>query len=198
MSETVPGVVPLRVDLSDLVRRSVATLYSNLVTRPTGQALRLGIESQIVELGPICVSVLDFTEVVVLDYSCADETVAKLIQRYQARDRPANAYFVARGVGEHHRETLEAVLVRHSLLLVAEEARGSLDLLGSSDPVERRAWEVVEEGGAARADDVARLLGLPLAGAAAALARLAEQRVVVPSPEGAGYHALSRFLPPAA
>ncbi|NIQ53719.1 MAG: hypothetical protein GWN71_09965, partial [Gammaproteobacteria bacterium] len=72
MSEIGP-VVPLRFDLSDLVKRSVATLYSHLVTRPTGQALRLGIESQISELGALCLTVLDFSEVVVLDYSCADE-----------------------------------------------------------------------------------------------------------------------------
>src|SRR5690606_34547844 len=82
-------VVPLRFDLSDLVRRSVASLYSHLVTRPTGQALRIGIESQIAELGAICVSILDFTQVIVLDYSCADETVAKLLMRYQQPDRPA-------------------------------------------------------------------------------------------------------------
>ena len=99
-----PGhVIPFSFDLSSLVQRSVASLYSHLVTRPTGRALRLGIESQIGEIGSVCLSVLDFTQVVVLDYSCADEAVAKLIQRYQAADRPADAYFVARGLGEQHR-----------------------------------------------------------------------------------------------
>jgi hypothetical protein len=83
--ERVRHVVPLRFDMSDMVRRSVATLYSHLVTRPTGRRLRLGIEAQITELGALCITVLDFSEVVVLDYSCADETVAKLIQRFQRR-----------------------------------------------------------------------------------------------------------------
>src|SRR5688500_20128594 len=81
------GVIPVAFNLSTLVQRSVASLYSHLVTRPTGQALRLGIESQIGELGNFCVSVLDFSNVIVLDYSCADEVVAKLIQRYQRDDR---------------------------------------------------------------------------------------------------------------
>src|SRR5688500_15443890 len=105
-----PGsVVPLRFDLSELVQRSVATMYSHLVTRPTGRALRIGIESQITELGALCISVLDFRQVVVLDYSCADETIAKLLQRFQQPDRP-QVYFVARGVSERHREPIEAVL----------------------------------------------------------------------------------------
>src|SRR5687768_7069016 len=99
-----PGqVVPFSFDLHTLVQRSVASLYSHLVTRPTGRALRLGIETQIGDIGTVCLSVLDFTQVVVLDYSCADEVVAKLIQRYAAEDRPADAYFVARGLGEQHR-----------------------------------------------------------------------------------------------
>jgi hypothetical protein len=36
-------LVPVRFDLSALVTRSVATFYSQLVTRPTGQALRLDL-----------------------------------------------------------------------------------------------------------------------------------------------------------
>lgn len=37
---------------------------------------------------------LDFTQVVVLDYSCADEAVARLMQRYNGNDRPAEVYFI--------------------------------------------------------------------------------------------------------
>ena len=122
-------IVPVAFNLSTLVQRSVASLYSHLVTRPTGQALRLGIESQIGELGGFCVSVLDFSNVVVLDYSCADEVVAKLLQRFQPDDRPCDAYILARGLGEDHRDPIEEVLARHRLTLVAEvEGVGPDDL----------------------------------------------------------------------
>ncbi|HUH13513.1 MAG TPA: hypothetical protein VMK65_10400 [Longimicrobiales bacterium] len=189
-----PGMVPFRFDLSDLVRRSVATLYSHLVTRPTGQALRLGIESQIGEMGELCLSVLDFTEVVVLDYSCADEAVAKLLQRYQRPDRPANAYFLARGVGEHHRETLDEVLVRHRLALVAEVAGEGLTLLGVAEPLERRTWSAVQAAGVARPDDLPRALGAEAGEVEVALETLARQRVVVPGLSPGTFHALSTFL----
>ncbi len=177
MSDIGP-VVPIRFDLSDLVRKSVATLYSHLVTRPTGQALRLGIESQLGELGALCVTVLDFAEVVVLDYSCAEETVAKLIQRFQRDDRPADAYFVARGVDDRHRETLETVLERQQLTLVAE-TEGGVELLGHTTPLERASWASLQRLARGDADTVARDADYPESQVARALDDLARRRVLM-------------------
>lgn len=190
-----PDFVPFSFDLSVLVRRSVATLYSHLVTRPTGRALRLGIESQIGELGAACVSVLDFTQVVVLDYSCADEAVAKLLQRFLAADRPAEAYFVARGLGEQHRPPIEAVLDRHGLALVAEVQGTGFALLGRADPVEQQVWRVVERSGTIADDGVADAIGLERAAAGGALQALVARRLVLPEPSRPGaVRALSTLL----
>lgn len=189
-----PGaVVPFRFDLSDLVRRSVASLYSHLITRPTGQALRLGIENQIGELGSLCVSVLDFSQVRVLDYSCADEAVAKLILRYQRADRPADAYFLARGVGESHRPTLEAVLERHGLALVVENDEGGAELMGPVDEIEHDAWRALEELVVADADEIAARIEADAASVTTALDTLAKRRVVIRSPITARCYAL-RYL----
>jgi hypothetical protein len=171
-------VVPLRFDMSAMVRRSVATLYSYLVTRPTGHALRLGIEAQMTELGTHCLTVLDFAEVVVLDYSCADEIVAKLIQRFQREDRPVEAFFLARGIDDRHRETLESVLGRQRLALAAELAGGEGVLLGDASVVERAAWEALEALGRASAADVAGRIGAEEVMATRALDDLARRRVV--------------------
>lgn len=171
-------VIPLRVDMSDMVRRSIATLYSHLVTRPTGQALRLGIETQITELGALCLTVLDFTEVAVLDYSCADEIVAKLIQRFQREDRPAEAYFLARGIEDRHRETIEAVLGRQGLAITAELAEGGVVLLGEVPPAEREAWDALEAMGRAAPAEVAARTGAGEADSGRALESLARRRVV--------------------
>jgi hypothetical protein len=175
-------VVPFSFDLSLLVRRSVASLYSHLVTRPTGRALRLGIESQIGELRSACVSVLDFTQVVVLDYSCADEAVAKLLQRFLAADRPAEAYFIARGLGEQHREPIEAVLERHHLALVAELQESGFSLLGFSEGLERAAWTAIQEEGQTSAVALARKLDVEASIANGTVAALAARRVVLPVP----------------
>ncbi|HJX27424.1 MAG TPA: hypothetical protein VJ885_05895, partial [Thermoanaerobaculia bacterium] len=66
-------VSPLAIDLTLLHRRSITSLFSSLVTRPTGRAVRTGVESQIAEMEgerSVCLSVLDFSQARVLDYSC--------------------------------------------------------------------------------------------------------------------------------
>jgi len=171
--------VPHSIDLSALVRRTVASLYSHLVTRPTGHALRLGIESQISELGRFCVSVLDFTQVVVLDYSCADEAVAKLILRYQREDRPSDAYFVARGLAEQHVEPIEEVLARHDLALVAELEDAGFTLLGNVADSERAVWRLLHEVGAASPQEISRQLDAAQADVDTALAGLARRRALL-------------------
>ena len=187
-------IVPLRFDMSDMVRQSVATLYSHLVTRPTGQALRLGIEAQITELGALCVTVLDFSEVVVLDYSCADETVAKLVQRFLRSDRPAEAYFVARGVDDRHRETIEAVLSRQGLAITAELADEGPVLLGDVSRGERDAWRALNELRGAAAGDVAERLGRGEGSVGEALEALARRRVVARMDIPRRYYALRSLL----
>ena len=192
MSDMQP-VQPLRIDVSAMARRSVATLYSHLVTRPTGQALRLGIESQIGDLGELCVSILDFSQVAIIDFSCADETIAKLIRRYQSDDRPAEAFFIARGLGEVHRETVEEVLLRHGLALVVEE-EDDMVLLGEVDGLEQAAWQQLERKGRLGSAAVAKAIGLADEAVELALASLARKRVLLHDARATEYLSLKALL----
>lgn len=188
-------VVPFSFDLCSLVHRSEATLYSNLVTRPTGEALRLGIESQIAELGASCLSVLDFTQVVVLDFSCADEAVAKLIKRFQPPDRPADAYFLAKGVAEQHREPLEEVLIRHGLVLAADVEGVGFTLLGAPSILEQLSWAALQRAGTASIGQVAAAVQHGELEVASALESLANRRALMPGESAGSYCALSALLP---
>lgn len=194
MSYAPQQLVPVSIDLQSLVRRSVASLYSHLVTRPTGRALRLGIESQIVELGDRCLSVLDFRQVVILDYSCADEAVAKLILRYLGDDRPADAYFIARGVSDHHLDPIECVLARHQLALVCEVEPGGFTLLGVADTLERDVWLALEETRIAPAAHIAARLGVSEPHATLALRSLARRRTLLEKPGTPLFCALTALL----
>ena len=174
--------------LTAVQRRSVTSLFSNLVTRPTGRAIRSGVESQIAEMdGPAssaCLSILDFSQVRVLDYSCADEIVAKLLLRFSGEERPAEAFFVVQGMHEHHEEAIEAVLERHSLLLVARDDAGQVKLLGEANPAHRAVWEALTRRGRARAHEVAGDTGLSPDAVEATLAALLEHRVATTHPDG--------------
>ena len=177
-----PGVSSVAIDLTRLHRRTLTSFYSNLVTRPTGRAVRMGVESQLADLENVprpCLSVLDFSQVHVLDYSCADEIVAKLLLRYVPDDRPADAYFLARGLQDHHLEAVEAVLERHNLLIVFEDDQGPARLLGPTNAFERACWKVVAAGGQRRIPDVAEAAGLPADAVRPTVSRLVSQRVLV-------------------
>lgn len=174
--------------LTAVQRRSVTSLFSNLVTRPTGRAIRSGVESQIAEMdGPAsaaCLSILDFSQVRVLDYSCADEIVAKLLLRFSGEERPAEAFFVVQGVQEHHEEAIEAVLERHSLLLVARDDSGQVKLLGDANPAHRAVWDALTRRGRAYPHEVSGDTGLSSDAVEATLAALLEHRVVTTHPDG--------------
>jgi hypothetical protein len=186
-------ITPVAFDLSALVPRSVASLYSHLVTRPTGQALRMGIESQIRELGSFCVSVLDFSQVVVLDYSCADEVIAKLIMNFQRDDRSNDAYFVVRGLAEEHTDPIEEVLVRHRLALVTEIEGGYL-LLGHVSKVERDVWNELQRHGNAEPHELSSFAGYSDAETADALVSLHQRRAVLRPANSPRFYSLASLL----
>ena len=183
-------VAPVQIDVGGLVRRTVATLYSHLVTRPTGRAVRLAIETQLEEAGETSCSLIDLSEVTVLDFSCADEVVAKLLARYLGEDRPRDAFFVFRGVAEQHRDPVEAVLERQGLAAVAHSG-ARCELLGVRSGDEDVVWGVVEERGRVQNDDIPALLRRKRD--LEALEALVRRRLVFRSAVG-DVQALSRFV----
>jgi hypothetical protein len=182
---------PIQIDVGSLVQRSVATLYAHLVTRPTGRAVRLAIETLLADAGDTALSLIDLSEVTVLDFSCADEVVAKLLMRYQEADRPREAYFVIRGLRELHREPIEVVLERQRLTAVAQRDDGGYELLGPRSSDEESTWRLVEARGRIGAEEVPHLL--PHADHRAALAALVHRRVVFADKGSGSIHALSRL-----
>ncbi|RMH14325.1 MAG: hypothetical protein D6701_11410, partial [Gemmatimonadetes bacterium] len=186
------GVARVPIDVGGVLRTTVASLYSHLVTRPTGRAVRGAIERTLAESGATALSVVDLSEVTVLDFSCADEVVAKLLLRFLGEDRPGEAFFVFRGVGEVHRHPIEEVLERHALRAVVEGPDGAFELLGPAGEAERFAWEVLERRGRIEASEAARVLPDPAH--REALAELARARVVYRGGREGPFLALSRLI----
>jgi hypothetical protein len=187
------GVDPVSIDVGRLVRRNVASLYSSLVTRPTGQAVRLAIENVLSdEAGPVSLSIIDLSQVTIIDFSCADEVVAKLLSRFLDEDRPRDAFFVFRGIQELHRDPIEVVLERQSLAAVAETESGSFELIGSKSWKEEEVWNALERRGSVGQEGVSELV--PGDGAQATLDTLVRKRLVFKNPFTGHYQALSDLL----
>jgi hypothetical protein len=187
------GVDPLAIDVGHLVRRNVASLYSSLVTRPTGQAVRLAIENVLAdEVGPLSLSVVDFSQVTVIDFSCADEVVAKLLLLYQGVGRPRDALFILRGVQDLHRDPIQVVLERHGLVAVAQASGGCFELVGSFSAAEEEVWRALEGRGGVAVGEAGSLCRRE--GAAAILDRLVERRVAFRNPRDGSILSLSALL----
>src|SRR5258708_25267166 len=100
-----------------VLQQVVAGFYADLVTRPTGRAVRENIER---DLPAGTIAVMDFTGVGCLDYSCADEIVAKLV-----RDKVK--VLLLRGLTEAHREAIQPVLAAAVLAVLCARADGALE-----------------------------------------------------------------------
>jgi len=167
------------IDISSVLRQTLACdLYSNLVTRPTGAAVRGQIELLLGETEECGLTVIDFSQVSMIDFSCADEVVAKLLLRFEG-GAPQDAYFLLRGVREDHLDAIEAALERYQLALVMQADDGALLLVGTVDDAQRRAWHTLHELGRCAPEELASALGQELADTAAVLASLHERRLVM-------------------
>jgi hypothetical protein len=133
------------IDLHAILRQSVNGFYADLVTRPTGRAVRESIERQFFDSpdtdGPI--AVIDFTGVGCLDFSCADEIVAKLLRDHVW-------VLVLRGMTDGHREAIEPVLETAGLMAFAQGPDGTLVQVGPGDGADALLEELVVRRIAAR------------------------------------------------
>jgi hypothetical protein len=115
------------IDVHAVLQESVSEIYADLVTRPTGRVVRERIERVMATAEEdVAVARIDFTRVGCIDYSCADEIVAKLL-----RGRPA--VLVLTGISDGHREAIEPVLAGHRLAVVIERHDGTLEAVGAPD-----------------------------------------------------------------
>ncbi len=175
----------MHIDLSSVLRQTVSCeLYSNLVTRPTGAAVRAQIEALLADARERSLTVIDFSHVGMIDFSCADEVVAKLLLQSVSTERGGReAYFLFRGVTDDHWDAIETVLERHRLALVLETDDGAR-VVGIVDDGERTVWEKVYELGRTGAADLASALGAGEPECRAALDALHRRRLVMRTDEG--------------
>ena len=174
-------MIPL-IDVSAVLRSSVRAFYSDLVTRPTGAAVREQIERQLAEASDAPVVAIDFTHVGLLDFSCADEIVAKLILRH--RDGAPGRHLLFRGMSESHLDAIEAVLEHHGLALALECSDGAWLLVGAVGDEERAAFRAALRLERLDAAALAGALGVTVEEAERWLSALARHRLVVRGDDG--------------
>ncbi len=144
------------IDLKSILQRTVSGVYGDLVTRPTGKAVRTGIEAVLAEADGDEVALIDFSTVRCLDISCADEIVGTLL-----RERGTARYFVLHGVTPSHCDAIEHVLERHGVAVAARDRSGRIRVLGPVDETAQRTFAALRDNGPAPPRELALRLALP-------------------------------------
>ena len=120
----------IRYDLYKLLKEELGNGSKDLVTRPSGQAVRVRIERDIEKESDGAVVALDLSEIGVIDYSCADEIVTKLVSRLISGEY-GDKYLLLTGLNENQKENIEVALERKDLAIMAEMRDNSRVVLGN-------------------------------------------------------------------
>jgi hypothetical protein len=167
-------------DLRDLMDEHLAT--SNLVTRETGRSMRELIELRLEREPEGAVVALDFSHVGIIDFSCADEIVSKLIARLQGLEY-GDKYVVLHGLTSTHEENIAVALERKKLAVLVSRPDGSWRLLGSLNPYLNEALQFVMNQKEITARDLADDTQVEISLASTKLLNLFKARLVQRSSE---------------
>ena len=171
-------MTPIRLDL--VLREAVETPYRDLVTRSTGVAVRHRLIATLRDR-PLADAHLDFSEVGFMDFSCADEVVAKLL--LEVAQLPVGR-IVLHGLREDHAEAIDHALDRYDLTLAALTAdSGRACLLGRVAEDWGPTFACLHALGRTAAPPIATELAWPVQRATAALVALADRRCLIAHPD---------------
>jgi hypothetical protein len=164
-------------NLYKLLKEELKNGSSDLVTRHSGQAIRSRIERDIENEKDGEVIAIDFSKIGIVDYSCADEIVAKLISRLLSGEY-GDKYIVLTGLNENQKENIEVALERKELAVMAEMRNGTRILLGTLNNYLKQTLNLILKKGKITAKDLSEAMKLEANTSGMRLLNLHKKRVV--------------------
>ncbi|MCL4536661.1 MAG: STAS-like domain-containing protein [Nitrospirae bacterium] len=164
-------------NLYKLLKEELKNGSSDLVTRQSGQAIRERIEQDIADEKDGEVIALDFSKIGVIDYSCADEIVAKLISRLVSGEY-GDKYIVLKGLNENQKENIEVALERKDLAVMAEMKDGRRTIIGTLHNYLQETINLIFSKGKITAGELSDELNLPANTSGTRLLNLYKKKLV--------------------
>jgi hypothetical protein len=172
----------INYDLYSFLKEELKNGSSDLVTRPSGQLIRERVESQILKEENGKVIALDFSRIGIIDYSCADEIVAKLISRLLSNEY-GDKYLLLTGLNDNQQENIEVALERKGLAVIAKKREGQKFLLGSLNNYLRETLELIVKNSRITARDLSETMKIETNTSGTRLLNLHKKRLVIRSDE---------------
>jgi hypothetical protein len=164
-------------NLYKLLKEELKNGSSDLVTRQSGQVIRERVEKDIEKEKDGEIIALDFSKIGIIDYSCADEVVAKLISRLLSGEY-GDKYIVLTGLNENQKENIEVALDRKELAVMAQMNNGKKILLGNLNNYLKETLNFILKKGKITASDLSESLKLPANTSGTRLLNLYKKRLV--------------------
>ena len=155
-----------------------AGLGNVLYGRKSAAAVRERLEPEFVEIRKGGVEVLDFSRIEIVDFSAADEIVAKLAGRMEHGEYGEGSIALM-GCNDTVRENLDVALTQKDLCCMHVDGKKKWSLVGNLNPYLRDTLELCMRGGTLLARDLSRELKLKLNTASTRLINLFNKHLVL-------------------
>jgi hypothetical protein len=169
-------------NLKSLIEEEMLNGSTNLVTRETGTIIRARLESELMAESDPTVAFLDFSGVGVIDYSCADEVIAKLISRLLSGEY-GDRFVVLKGLSSNQIENIEVALERKKLAVLSLQETGGWHVIGFLNNYLRKTLVSVMERGSITLRELAEEGGIGLNTGGTRLLNLYKKRLIWRSEE---------------
>jgi len=169
-------------DLKMFMREELLNGSINLVTRETGTVIRGRLERELIAEADPTVAFLDFSGIGVIDYSCADEVIAKLLSRLLSGEY-GDKFIVLKGLSSNQMENIEVALERKKLPVLYLQEGGGWQVIGFLNNYLRKTLVSVMERGNITLREFAREGGVGLNTAGTRLLNLYKKRLIWRSEE---------------
>jgi len=164
-------------NLYRLLKEELKNGSSDLVTRQSGQGIRNRIEKDIEKEKNGEVIALDFSKVGIIDYSCADEVVAKLISRLLSGEY-GDRYIILTGLTENQKENIEVALERKELAVIAQMKDNKKILIGSLNNYLKETLNLIVKKSKITASEISKIMKLEANTSGTRLLNLHKKRLV--------------------
>lgn len=164
-------------NLHKLLKEELKNGSSDLVTRQSGQAVRKRIENDMERETGGAVIALDFSKIGIIDYSCADEIVAKLVSRLLSGEY-GDKYIILKGLNDNQKENIEVALERKDLAVAAELRSGEKVLIGTLNNYLHETLDFLARKKRTTAGELSQSLKLPANTSGTRLLNLHKKRLV--------------------
>lgn len=178
--------------LKDIIKEEFSKVSFDLMTRQTGQKIFQRLEKEINSATEDQTIILDFTGVGAIDYSCADEVIAKLISRLQLNEY-GNKYLALCNLTPTQKENIHVALERRNLAMLEHKNEERFwEVIGVVDDYLLKTLELIMEKEKISSSQLSELLNLELNTASMRLINLNRlklvKKILASSPERGKRH----------